>query len=195
MAGQGKVSPAVYRRRRLVVGVAALTVLALVIWVVSAMIGAIRGPATRPTVGGNAAVPSTSSGPGACDPAKVSVAASTDAPSYSSGQNPVFSLIVSNIGDTVCKINLGTSQMEFVVTSGEDRVFSSKDCQQDPQDLLRTMAPGASEKANFLWKRNRTVPGCTPVKANLGTGPEATYTLTTKLGKLSSQKQPFVLVS
>jgi hypothetical protein len=68
----------------------------------------------------------------------------------------MLTLKVTNGGTMPCEVNIGTSQMEFVVTSGADRIFSSKDCQAKSEDLVKTIAPGASETANFPWSRNRT---------------------------------------
>ena len=99
----------------------------------------------------------------ACDPSLVTVAASVDAQVYAPGQNPMLEMKVTNGGTVACEVNLGTSQMEYIITSGSDRIFSSKDCQDGSDDLNKTIAPGASETANFPWQRNRSAPGCSPV--------------------------------
>jgi hypothetical protein len=98
-----------------------------------------------------------------CDPSLVTVVASVDAQVYAPGQNPLLEMKVTNGGTVPCEVNLGTSQMEYVITSGSDRIFSSKDCQDGSDDLSKTIAPGASETANFPWQRNRSAPGCSPV--------------------------------
>ncbi|HSU71245.1 MAG TPA: hypothetical protein VLI70_07290 [Micrococcaceae bacterium] len=98
-----------------------------------------------------------------CDPSLVTVAASVDAQVYAPGQNPMLEMKVTNGGTVACEVNLGTSQMEYIITSGSDRIFSSKDCQDGSDDLNKTIAPGASETANFPWQRNRSAPGCSPV--------------------------------
>jgi hypothetical protein len=117
------------------------------------------------------------------------VSAETDRQSYGPGEDPVLSLVVRNEGPEACTVNVGTSQMEFVLTSGDERVFSSTDCQHDSQDLERTIEPGGEERATFEWSRNRTVPGCTPVE---DPGP-GTYALTTRLGARSSSPVAFTL--
>jgi hypothetical protein len=99
---------------------------------------------------------------------------------------------VTNGGTMPCEVNIGTSQMEFLVTSGADRIFSSKDCQAKSEDLVKTIAPGASETANFPWPRNRTVEGCQPVEAKPGAG-GAYYIYTAKLGSKASPKAVFQL--
>lgn len=125
-----------------------------------------------------------------CDASKVVVEAETDKESYGTDENPVLTLVVRNEGTTPCDVNVGTSQMQFEVTSGDERVFSSTDCQQASQDLERAIAPGGEERATFEWSRNRTVPGCTTVDEEPASG---SYTVTTRLGARSSTPVEFTL--
>ena len=120
----------------------------------------------------------------------VVVSAETDQQSYAAGEEPVLSLVVRNEGGEACEVNLGTSQMEFVLTRDGERIFSSVDCQADSQDLERTLAPGGDERATFDWARNRTVPECTVVEEEPEPGE---YTLITRLGARSSDPIEFTL--
>jgi hypothetical protein len=104
----------------------------------------------------------------------------------------MLSLKVTNGGTFPCEVNIGTSQMEFLVTSGSDRIFSSKDCQASSEDLVKVIAPGASETANFPWSRNRSADGCKAVAAAPGGG-GAYYIFTAKLGSRASPKAVFQL--
>ena len=165
-------------------------------------VGSGRGPAgntgssptasptgTAPGSGTQSATPSPTNG---CDLSKVTVSASTDKPGYSAGETPLLSLKVTNSGQVPCEVNLGTSQMEFLVMSGSDRIFSSRDCQDSSDDLVKTIEPGKSETANFPWERLRSVPGCTEVASKPGGG-GATYTFTARLGNKESPKAVFKL--
>ena len=209
-------SPAVYRRRRLVAGVLALLVLTGLVF---AVIGVVRAlspdeapaqatlPAPTLTAPGSApaatGAPATPAGkPPAAQPSaganpetlcatdKVRVSASTDAEIYPAGATPVLTLTVTNTGETACEINVGTTQMEFVVASGSDRIFSSVDCQDGAQDYIKKLEPGASETANFPWNRNRSAPGCAPVASNPNPG---YYMFTARLGQISSENAVFQL--
>lgn len=120
----------------------------------------------------------------------VVVEASTDKSVYAPAENPVLTLTVSNTGGEDCMVNLGTSEMEFLITSGNDRIFSSKDCQVDAADNYQSLEPGQTEEANFVWERSRTAPGCDDVNANPRPG---TYILVTKLGPHASEEQAFKL--
>lgn len=153
---------------------------------------AIAAPPTAtasPSSGATSPGPAASSSDG-CDPAKVVVLAETDKKAYGPADVPVLSLVVRNEGITACTVNVGTSQMEFVLTRAADRVFSSIDCQQASQDLDRIIEPGGEERATFEWSRNRTVPGCTVVEDKPDAG---SYALTTRLGARSSSPVEFAL--
>ncbi|WP_163161343.1 hypothetical protein [Arthrobacter sp. Alg241-R88] len=205
-----KPSPAVYRRRRLFLGAALLMVIALIA-ASFALAGAFSGKSDQAssTDGAGAtasADPSTQASPSAsapeptptpsatpsCNQNLVTVSASTDKAAYGPGENPLLTLKVTNGGTMPCEVNIGTSQMEFLVTSGADRIFSSRDCQAKSEDLVKFIAPGASETANFPWPRNRSVEGCQPVEAKPGGG-GAYYIFTAKLGSKASPKAVFQL--
>lgn len=224
------VSPAVYRRRRLVLALFALVVVGVLILTAAAISRLTRGngtpvavatstsasspsgdrtppgssdPASAPTSPGPVAsqAESPSAGPSAspsaadaaaCDPSSIRVTAKVDQQSFAASENPTLTMEVTNTGTRACDINLGTTQMEFLISSGSDRVFSSRDCQVDSADLTKKVPPGGSETANFVWERNRTVPGC----GNVGAAPAgggATYVFTAKLGSLSSNEAAFTL--
>jgi hypothetical protein len=204
----------VYRRRRLFVGGALLLIIALVS--AFAVAGAFSGrsqqasstapgatasadpaaPASPSASASSSArtatpTPTPSATPG-CNQNLVTVSGSTDKAAYGPGENPMLTLKVTNGGTMPCEINIGTSQMEFLVTSGPDRIFSSRDCQAVSEDLLKMIAPGASETANFPWPRNRSVEGCQPVESKPGGG-GAYYIFTAKLGSRASPKAVFQL--
>jgi hypothetical protein len=201
----------VYRRRRLFLGAALLMVIALIAGSF-ALAGAFsdKSEQASSTDGAGAtasADPSTQASPSAsapeatptpsatpsCNQNLVTVSASTDKAAYGPEENPLLTLKVTNGGTMPCEVNIGTSQMEFLVTSGADRIFSSRDCQAKSEDLVKIIAPGASETANFPWSRNRSVEGCQPVEAKPGGG-GAYYIFTAKLGSKASPKAVFQLI-
>ena len=193
---------AVYRRRRLFVGLVLLLIVSVALGGFAAVSGAMRaseqasstdrngpdGQAAQATPSATPSIPATPT----CDQSLVTVSASTDKGAYAAGENPLLTLKVTNGGKVACEVNLGTSQMEYTVTSGSDRIFSSVDCQAESGDLVKTLAPGQSETANFPWQRNRTVPGCGAVSAKPGAG-GAYYMFVARLGTKSSSKAVFQL--
>ncbi|WP_246165221.1 DUF4232 domain-containing protein [Arthrobacter yangruifuii] len=209
--GPRRPSPAVYRRRRIVAALLALLLLAglgfAVFGVVRALAPEERAVAEAtvpaPTLTSAAATPAPeaktpapapkpaekSTGT-ACRPDAVSVTAATDAGTYPAGTAPVLILTVTNTGKSACEINVGTSQMEFLVASGSDRIFSSADCQEAGNDYLKTVEPGASETANFTWERHRSAPGCAAVASTPNPG---YYVFTARLGETRSEAAVFEL--
>ncbi|GGV38109.1 hypothetical protein [Paenarthrobacter nicotinovorans] len=198
-------SPAVYRRRRQVVFGGLLLVIALVVVGVLAVAGTFAGspepqavstsePAQAPTQGSAASTsPSPSASPSpVCDFNLMTVAAKTDKPAYGAEEKPLLTMTITNGGTAPCEVNVGTSQMEYVVMSGSDRIFSSKDCQTGGEDLVKTIQPGKSETANFPWQRNRSLEGCGVIDAKPGAG-GAYYTFEARLGNKASPKAVFQL--
>ena len=204
----------VYRRRRLLAGLVLLLVIAVVFSGFVAVSSAISGTqpsggqpsgtgaasASQPTASVSesqtestsaSAAPTASSGDG-CEQNLVTVTAATDKDSYAAGEKPLLTLKVTNNNKVPCEVNIGTSQMEYMITSGSDRIFSSKDCQAESTDLMKTIAPGKSETANFPWQRNRTVQGCQSVAAAPGAG-GAYYVFTARLADKTSTKAVFQL--
>ncbi|MDQ4492251.1 hypothetical protein RBS60_18785 [Sinomonas sp. ASV486] len=223
--GTRRVSPAVYRRRRLavlVLMVLILGVLGVGIWTAVVAVGSVAqspaplstaalGSGSDPsskatsTAGADPSASSAASAAGAsadptatptatptpaCDQHLITVSASTDKPSYAPTEKPVFTLKVTNGNPMPCEVNVGTTQMEFLVVSGTDRVFSSKDCQASAQDLPKTIAAGASETANFPWDRVRSTEGCKAVTTQPKPG---IYVMTASLGPVTSSKAVFEL--
>lgn len=231
--GRQGASPAVYRRRRLIVLVLALLVVAALAVGAAVLTGlfnrepepaagtspdpvaspttttepdAVPSPTPTAATSSPGATPSSSTPPtpattptsqpsasatgDACGTDTVVVEAETDRESYGPDELPVLDLVVRNEGETPCVLNVGTSQMEFVLTLDDERVFSSTDCQDGSQDLERILAPDGEERAPFEWTRNRTVPGCTAVDEDPAGG---TYTLVTRLGGRSSSPVTFTL--
>lgn len=187
-----------YRRRRLFLGGVLLAIAAMVTGGMAAG-GAFEGREQASSAGkaspsatsSHTATPTPAPTP-SCDQKLVTVTAATDKPAYGPDEKPLLTLMVTNGGKLPCKVNIGTSQMEFLVTSGDDRIFSSRDCQAKSDDLIKEIAPGASETANFPWPRNRTVEGCRAIEAKPGAG-GAYYVFTAKLGAKTSPKAVFQL--
>ncbi|MBO0909293.1 MULTISPECIES: hypothetical protein [Arthrobacter] len=213
-------SAAVYRRRRIVAGILVLLVLIGLVAGISAAVNMLRGddsasatetteeatlpgpdsqqPGAAPAgtaaptapAASPAATASATAAPALCPPASVGVSATTDALSYTAGVAPMLTMTVTNTGAEACDVNVGTSQMEFIITSGSDRIFSSADCQQAGEDLFKTIKPNTVETAKFSWDRQRSAPGCSEVASNPNPG---TYSFTARLGNISSERTTFEL--
>src|SRR4051812_41647108 len=125
----------VYRRRRLFAGIVLLLVIAVVVGGFVAISAALSGgqaasarssgaaPASEPTESASgspdastdpSAKPTATSGEG-CEQNLVIVTAATDKQSYEAGEKPLLSLKVTNNNKVPCEVNIGTSQMEYMI--------------------------------------------------------------------------------
>lgn len=216
--GARRVSPGVYRRRRFAAAlVAGLLLVLLVVGVVSAvvtMLGpgdpeAVPAPETatasaapasaepfadftpRPEKSASASAVATPADEPAeeCGPA-LSVRAATDQETYPEGVEPVLELVLENTGEDPCRVDAGTAQMVYLVSSGADTVFDSRHCQSGAQDRELTLEPGQEESARLTWNRARTVEGCTQQGEAAQPG---YYRLVVSLGERTGEPVPFVL--
>ncbi len=188
-----------------------LVVVGLIVWGSIAAVGALRAATTAdPDVtanppeggGGDDGSPSEGDGAGAskspesteeptsCQPRDVVVKASTEQRRYGPEENPVLVMTVENSGGFDCEVNVGTGEQEFLVRSGDDRIFSTGDCLENPSDLHITLKPGQQETARFTWERVRSAPGCQAVSAKPRPG---TYVFEAKLGNRDSNVAVFEL--
>ena len=183
----------VYRRRRLVVGLGFVAVLAIIL-LIFVRPGAGDGQAasdSKPaaTADPAATAPADDAAPTACDPAVVSVEAITDEGSYDPGVEPELSLSVTNTGTTPCDLNAGTSTQVFTITSGADVYWTSTDCQTDPADAQVTLEPGVavSTKTPVVWDRTRSSPEtCEISDREAVPGEGASYYLSVSVGGVAS---------
>lgn len=196
----GKVSARVYRRRRITVAVLALVLIGLLAWGISAVVGMFSAeqPQAPQTQGQNVqASPSPSSSEQAdeasqnlCKSGEIEVVASLDKRNYAPEENPVLTLSIENTSKRDCEINVGTSQQEFLISSGSDRIFSTVDCLANSEDVLLKFAAGQKESAKFNWDRKRSAPGCKAINAQPLPG---TYKFTAALGEVTSEPVTFEL--
>ncbi|GAB2464314.1 hypothetical protein HD599_000004 [Conyzicola lurida] len=194
----GPQSSSTYWRRRLVVGLGLVAVIVVII-----LIAFPRGGAT-PTADETDAPASTSSPAatdeavvpdGECNPSVVEVTAITDAGDYSAEQQPLLSLSITNIGATACTFSAGSDVQEYVITSGEERIWSSKDCQTDPVPAATQLEPGVAVTTTpFAWDRTRSDPAACDAQRTPVTAGGASYHLgVTVNGVASTDTKQFLL--
>ncbi len=162
----------VYIRRRLIVLAVLLAVIAVIVLIIvkpGSNAGARDAQQIEvPDDLGTAAPPDADSGtepaadgeePPACGAGQVRVDPITDKTDYASGELPQLALAVENTGSSACTADLGTAGMEFVVSSGEDEVWRSMDCQANPASMPVILDPGKSLQSEAMqWDRTRSDP-------------------------------------
>lgn len=180
----GPQPPGVYWKRR------ALVLLGLVaIVVIIALIIMRPGPGTpaATTKSPSPTATSVAEGAKACDPADIQLTAITDKNGYNVGETPLISMSITNTGSTACTVNAGTDAQEYLILSGTEQYWSSRDCQADEAPTETTLQPGVPQSTNpFPWDRTRsTTTTCDAARPAVAAG-GASYHLTVKLGDLES---------
>lgn len=199
----GPKSRGVYMRRRILVLVGLLAVIA-VVWLVFAKPGSgtevpkadqVNVPDDLQQSPGPDAKSSDAGEVAACAAADLKVTAKTDSGDYAAGQNPEFSLTVENTGAEPCSADLGTAGMQFEVTSGDDQVWRSVDCQKDPKQLAVILDPGKElTSESVVWNRTRSsVESCEITRDPVAAGGASYHLWATVGGVRSAESQQFLL--
>jgi hypothetical protein len=189
----GPQARSVYRRRRLVVGLGLLAVIAVILLIFFRP-GADTDAAqsnSQPvaTAKPGATAPTESTEPVACDPAIVAVEAITGQDSYDPTEEPELSLSVTNTGTVPCLLNAGTTTQVFTITSGADVYWTSTDCQTDESDAEVTLEPNVpvSTKTPLVWDRTQSSPEtCEITDREAAPGEGASYFLSVSVGGVAS---------
>jgi hypothetical protein len=182
----------VYWRRRLVVGLLVLAVIVIVILIFIQPRG--EAPKTPDVKETNSQSQAPADPDAACAPGVVDVTAVTDKSTYAAGENPLISLTVTNTGATACTINAGTTQQEYLITSGAELYWSSKDCQTAAVDAPVILQPNIPQSTNpITWDRTRSSPTTCDGERPKVPGGGASYHLNINLGDLKSNDVQFIL--
>lgn len=218
-ATNDRLPASVYRRRRLFVllGVLAIIgIIALVIWkpgsssgrstdvtaVTSTPSPSASAPGAADSGADAAATPTPTpaetgvNDDGTCKPSAVKVEALTDASTYAAGVNPQLSLSVTNTGTQPCRLNVGTSQQVFTITSGSDQYWTSTDCQKDPADAEVDLEPGKTVTSStpISWDRTRSsAESCDGERDQAPAGGASYHLKTSVAGVESTTSKQFIL--
>lgn len=191
-----------YRRRR-IFALVVVVLLVIGVWAgVSAVVNWVGGlfggtsasnPTSSPSIN-NGAIP-------ACNGADIQVNAyigdgSSPKTTFASGDIPMLWFSVTNNGAGTCQLNLGAKAQIFTITSGNETIWTSGDCNRDgltdaPMALnsgeLKSSTPSAWFKV-----RSTTSGGCGEDQAKVTTG-GASYHLKVSVGGFTSNDVQFIL--
>lgn len=188
----GPLPAPVYWRRRAVVLVALLLALWLLWRLLTGVLGgddtlepqARATPSASPTASTAASAtptPTPSATPEACADDVLEVQATAETADVPPGARTPFTLSVRNTGTAPCVRALGQGAVELVVTSGDDRVWSSDDCAPGGTVEQVVLAPGEASTARATWSGTRSAPGC---PRDQPVAPAGTYRVTARVGEL-----------
>ncbi|WP_435747422.1 hypothetical protein [Microbacterium sp. PMB16] len=205
-------SAAVYRRRRLVLLIGLILLVALIgvsAWLLIARPWASAGTGPAPSSSATASetpsaspdpdaeTPSPSSTPSgeatpaivACAAKDIEVSAVSDSDSYASGVTPKLSISLTNKGKKDCTMDVGSTTQVFTVSSGSDVWWRSTDCQENPSSMIATLAAGTTvtSKEPVTWDRTRSsVETCDQENRQRAPGGGASYHVEVTIGGFKS---------
>lgn len=130
------------------------------------------------------------SGPQECDVANLEMTVTAPSTQFSSAQTNQFSVITKYSGEEPCTIDAGPGNRPVTVFSGEDRIWSSADCDETGARVL-VLANGVQDTAQMKWDMRRSEKSCTPDLAKAKPG---TYRAVVTLGKTESEPYVFNVV-
>ncbi|TDZ80556.1 hypothetical protein DE4587_00409 [Mycobacteroides salmoniphilum] len=126
-----------------------------------------------------------------CPDATLAVKASSDKPSYLAGEQPKFTMVVTNIGLVQCKRDVGAAVLAASVFSVDNkRIWANLDCAPSQENSVRTFNPGEQVTTEVTWTGMGSAPNCPLPRPAIGPG---TYSLVVQLGDLRSAPVPFII--
>ncbi|MBY0442329.1 MAG: hypothetical protein K2Q25_09375 [Mycobacteriaceae bacterium] len=126
-----------------------------------------------------------------CPDSTLAVKGLTNQPQYFIGDQPKFTMVVTNIGLVACKHDVGAAVLAaYVYSLDNKRLWSNLDCAPSNETLLKTFMPGEQVTTAVTWTGMGSAPQCPLPRPAIGQG---TYNLVVQLGNLRSAPVPFIL--
>lgn len=128
-----------------------------------------------------------------CPDSTLAVKGLTNAPQYVIGDQPKFTMVVTNIGLVACKRDVGAAVLAaYVYSLDNKRLWSNLDCAPSNETLVKTFVPGEQVTTAVTWTGMGSAPHCPLPRPPIGPG---TYNLVVQLGNLRSAPVPFILAA
>jgi hypothetical protein len=126
-----------------------------------------------------------------CPDSTLAVKGITNQPDFVVGDQPKFTMVVTNIGLVACKRDVGAAVLAaYVYSLNNDRLWSNLDCAPSNETLVKTFNPGEQVTTEVTWTGMGSAPNCPLPRQPIGPG---TYNLVVQLGNLRSAAVPFVI--
>ncbi|MGU3502283.1 hypothetical protein [Mycobacterium sp. C31M] len=126
-----------------------------------------------------------------CPDSTLAVKGITSAPDFVMGDQPKFTMVVTNIGLVACKRDVGAAVLAaYVYSLDNNRLWSNLDCAPSNETLVKEFAPGEQVTTEVTWTGMGSAPNCPLPREAIGPG---TYNLVVQLGNLRSATVPFIL--
>ncbi|GAA1479585.1 hypothetical protein GCM10009624_00250 [Gordonia sinesedis] len=148
--------------------------------------------------GSATAVPSAGGAGGAaaalCPDQNLAVVLYTDKPTYTTGSQPVFTLVTTNAGLTACTRDVGKASQNVVVRTldGTRTLWTARDCSPINTVNNQVLQPQQQVKDTITWSGTTSNPGCDKPRVQV---PVGSYQAIGKIGEKESAPITFNVVA
>jgi hypothetical protein len=157
----------------------------------SPIIPLVQPPAPTPTATAAVTPPPVLKEGDDCPDSTLAVKGLTSQPRYNVGDQPKFTMVVTNIGVVACKRDVGAAVLAaYVYTLDNNRLWSNLDCAPSNETLVKMFNPGEQVTTEVTWTGMSSAPQCPLPRQPIGPG---TYNLVVQLGNLRSAPVPFMI--
>ena len=189
----GPLDPRTYWIRRAVL----LTLILIVVLLLVTQCGGGGGGSNPPAAGTKSPSPqttpttTTSAAVAACDPSVLTLTLSTDLAQYTIGQSPQLIGVVRNSGTTTCTYATSPKTEIWTITSGTDKIWTTKGCATSSTTKTLHIKPDATKKLTTVWNGHRLDTGC----AEGAVAQPGEYVLKAKLNGIKGSPAVFHIAS
>ncbi|WP_061963349.1 hypothetical protein [Demequina aurantiaca] len=179
----GEEPPEVYWKRRLIVGIGIVVLIALVWFIVAKATDGSNDPAATPSdaattspapTSGATTSPDPSASANAaaasraCGPEDLTITTTANPADVAAGSPVTFDVDLAQDGSSPCLLDTTADGTELLITSGSDRIYSSTDCPADEAVAATQLVlePGTEDTVAVTWNGKRSAPDCEEVSAS-----------------------------
>ncbi|AZZ83462.1 MULTISPECIES: hypothetical protein [Gordonia] len=156
--------------------------------------GASASASSPPESASPAGVPGGPAGPNLCPDQAISVVLYTDKPTYTIGQQPVFTIVTTNAGLSDCTRDVGKAAQNVIVRTldGSRTLWSARDCSPIETVNNVVLKPAQQVKDTITWSGTTSSPGCERPRTQV---PAGSYSAIGKIGERESFPITFNVVA
>ena len=138
--------------------------------------------------------PAAETGVPLCSDQSLSVVLYTDKPTYTTGDQPVFTIVTTNGGLAPCTRDVGKAASNVTVRTldGARTLWSAQDCAPDKSVNIQVLQPGQQSRDDITWSGTTSSPGCKKKRVQIAPGG---YQASAKLGERESAPITFNVVA
>ncbi|MGV9713106.1 hypothetical protein ACWDTI_20845 [Gordonia sp. NPDC003424] len=131
---------------------------------------------------------------GLCPDSNIGVVLYTDKPTYTTGDQPVFTIVTTNVGLTECTRDVGKAAQDVVVRTldGTRTLWSARDCSPLQTVNNVTLQPAQQVRDTITWSGTTSNPGCDKPRVPI---PVGGYQAIGKIGEKESAPITFNVVA